>query len=136
MSKAKFNTLNVLQQQLFHYIKDYHPYLLENRDEAEEIIVTRAEMAQDAFSDAIMAGRNGLEASEIANEVLHAGLEFSPISYLQELYETRTGKYLHDEPACAVYRKTKEIFDRYGGDVEGSDKEDDLINELVPFLPE
>jgi hypothetical protein len=134
MNNTKLNPLSYYQARIYNYIKDYHPYLLDNRKEAEEIIITRARDASEAFQKAVMEGKNGSEAAEIANEVLHADLEFSPISYLQELYEEKIGQPLDDRKACEIYRETKEIFDRYGRDIEGSDEENDMISELVPFL--
>jgi hypothetical protein len=131
---TELNPLNVSQQQIFKYLKDYHPNLFEDREEVNEIIISQANAAQQAFKDAIMQGKNGYEASEAANYALHNGYEFSPISYLQELYESKTGQYLEDDKACEILKHTREIFMRYGSDVEGSDEEANLIQELVPFF--
>ena len=75
-----------------------------------------------------------IEAMEYANKILHADLEFSPISYLQKVYENKTGKILSDEQAVSIYKNTKPIFDKYGKDIEGSDEECLLIEELTPLL--
>ncbi|MBW8323701.1 MAG: DUF1896 domain-containing protein [Prolixibacteraceae bacterium] len=131
----ELNTADVFQNRIFKYILDYHPYLLEDREVAKEIIITRANLARESYKKASLDGKPHYMAMEEANTILHAGLEFSPISFLQEIYKSAThGEDLDDKKAVEIYKKTKDIFEKFGNDVEGTDQEDLLVNELIPFL--
>ena len=134
MKNSGLNILNSFQRQIFNYIKDYHPYILEDRKIAVEMIIKRADKAQEAYSNSIKEGRLHYWAMKEANEALHAGLEFSPISYLKEFYEEATDITINDKEAIEMYKKTTHIFNEYGNDIEGSDKEEELREELIEAL--
>lgn len=133
MDTNKLNAADNFQREIYAYIKDCHPHLLED-EETSQLIIDKANQAQETYSNAIAAGKPHHMAMEDANIVLYADLEFSPISYLQELYEGNKGEVLDNERAIDIYRQTKPIFDKYGKDIEGSENEFMLINELTPFL--
>ena len=134
MKEKKLDMANIYQHQIFRYLKDYFPHLFDNREEVTEMIIDRADKANEAYLQASREGKNHIEASEIANQVLHADLEFSPISYLRELWEEKKGDELSNEQAIAIYRKTKPVFEKYGRDIEGAEDEWLLVDELIPYL--
>ena len=61
-------------------------------------------------------------------------LEFSPCAYIKEFYEELHHEEIDDEQAVSIWQKTEDIFENYGMDVEGSDAEDRLRDELLPFM--
>ncbi|MDR1779671.1 MAG: hypothetical protein LBR50_02940, partial [Tannerella sp.] len=66
----------------------------------------------------------------------YAGLEFSPITYLIGACIDATDYEMSNDEACDIYRKpeVKEIFERYGTEIEGDPREWQLIEELAPFF--
>ena len=127
---------NCFQKEIYEYLKEYHPYLFLNIEEAEKIIIDRATKAEHIYSNEIKEGKNHIDAMNDANLVLHEDLEFSPTTYLQSLYEEHTGKILDENKTIKIYIQTKHIFDKYGKDIEGNDKEPVLINELIQHFNE
>ena len=134
MENSGLNSLNSFQRQIFNYIKDYHPHLMVDEKELENLVVIKAKHAQETYSNSIREGNPHYIAMEEANEALHAGLEFSPISYLKDYCEEATDIIINDTEAVKMYKKTTHIFNEYGNDIEGSDKEDELREELVEAL--
>lgn len=134
MDTLQHNQFDIFRGRIYQYLKDYFPHLFENLQDVEDMVSSRTLKAQTAYSKCINQGENHIEAMEYANKILHADLEFSPISYLQKVYENKTGKILSDEQAVSIYKNTKPIFDKYGKDIEGSDEECLLIEELTPLL--
>lgn len=59
---------------LLSFLRDSHP------DKANDFsfFSGRGDMAAEAYSDVIKSGLNHIQAAEIANETLFAGLHFSP----------------------------------------------------------
>ena len=134
METKSLNSADIFQNRIFRYLKDYFPHLFENEEEVKQMIIDRAENAKQAYSKAIRNGQNHIEAMEEANEILHADLEFSPIEYIQELFEEKKNKFLSIEQVIPIYQKTKPIFDKYGKDIEGTEGEENLIEELMPYI--
>jgi hypothetical protein len=58
-------------------------------------------------------------------EILYSELEFSPITYLIEACNGETGYEMNNDEACIIYREpaVKEIFERYGTEIEGDTRE-------------
>jgi hypothetical protein len=69
-------------------------------------------------------------------EILYSELEFSPITYLIEACNGETGYEMNNDEACIIYREpaVKEIFERYGTEIEGDTREYLLVAELKPFF--
>lgn len=134
MSVNKLREFDSFQRQIFNYIKDYHPHLMENKEELEEIIIRRANNAEEAYIKSIKNGDPHYEAQSEANAILHEGLEFSPIEYIKILYEENHKKEITNATAIEIYNKTKDIFFKYGQDFEGTELEENLIEELIPFM--
>jgi len=133
---AQLTTSNAFQQLLLRYILDYHPYMQEDRQDMIDFIVMRAENAKKADSEAFDAGLSPLECEHAARQALYAGLHFSPITYLIEVGVDNYGYEMEKEEAVEVYRnpEVREIFEKYGDDIEGDPKEHLLVEELVPYL--
>ena len=117
-------------------ILQYHPYIQEDEQDMIDFIVMRAEKAYKAFLSASDEGKNGYECQQESDEVLFAGLRFSPITYLIEVCTDLHGYEMEKDEACDIYRnqKVRDIFDKYGDDIEGDYKEYLLIEELTPYL--
>jgi len=113
METNKVNISDQFQQQVFNYIKDHHPELLGNKEKLMEIIVEKANRAQISYSEAIREGATHFEAMEDANKMLHAGLEFSPIEYIQETFSQK-GTEISEADAIKVYQKEKKFIDQQG----------------------
>jgi hypothetical protein len=133
---AELTPHNAIQQALLHYILQYHPYMEEDKQDMIDFIVMRSENAYQAFLKASGEGKNAYECQQESDEVLFAGLHFSPITYLIEVGMDNFDFEMEKEEAVEVYRnpKVREIFRNYGEDIEGDDKEHLLIQELLPYL--
>jgi hypothetical protein len=133
---TKLDPLDGYQQRIYRYIKDYHPYILDNREEAEDLIIMRAENASNAYKEASDSGANPYDCEQAAMQTLHAGLEFSPVTYLIEACMNGTGYEMATDEACEIYRNpvVREIFERYGTEIEGDPREEWLVLELKPYF--
>ncbi|MDR0699074.1 MAG: DUF1896 domain-containing protein [Tannerella sp.] len=136
MATIELDNLDCYQQSIFRYLKDYHPYVFEDEEEANEIIVMRANNATNAYITAAYDGESPYECERVAMQTLYAGLEFSPITYLIEACQNATGYEMDNDEACEIYRDptVKEIFSRYGTEIEGDPREDQLVAELAPYF--
>ncbi|MDR1592758.1 MAG: DUF1896 domain-containing protein [Prevotellaceae bacterium] len=136
MAHEKLTPSDNYQQLIFSYLQNYHPYMLEDKDEAVDVIVLRAGKAQNAYRTAAYNNESPLECEQAAMDALYAGLEFSPITYLIEACINATGFEMNNDEACEIYRNqtVKEIFQRYGTEIEGDPREYLLVAELAPFF--
>ena len=66
--------LSYFRLSLLSYLRDSHPHLATDA----AFIATRGDTADEAYSAAVKNGQSHDQAGEIANEVLYAGLLFSP----------------------------------------------------------
>ena len=134
---AQLSTYNVYQQRLFRFLQDYHQYKFEdNEQETIDFIVSRSDSAKEAYKKASDAGKAALECEDAALETLYADLHFSPITYLIEAYIDLFGIELEKSEVCQIYKNptVRDIFDKYGQDIEGDPKEELLVEELTPFM--
>lgn len=134
MNSNGLSILNAYQRRIFEYIRDYHPHLMKNKNLLKRMIISRANAADEVYRREVSNGTPSYIASYDANEVLHAGLEFSAISYLKELYEDKKDEIIENKKAIAIYKKTKSIFDIYGAEIEGDEREMEMIERLMPYL--
>lgn len=131
-------------EKLFQFIQTYHPQLVEEYmqepDKLEQYINDRVNAAQKAYSTTLKTEETVNDyqlAEEIANEVLYAGLRFSPISYLSNIYTLEfQEKDKTRQELLTVYHKVKQIFDKYDlhDQFEGSDEDVELEQELILFM--
>jgi len=133
---AQLTPSNGLQQLLLRFILDYHPYMEDDRQEMIDFIVMRAEAADKAHREAFLDGESPYQSEVTANQVLFAGLNFSPITYLIETGDDLHGYEMTKTEACEIYRlpEVRALFDKYGQEIEGDPREAYLIEELKPFL--
>jgi hypothetical protein len=135
---AEISPTDGYQLRLHGFLKQYHPYLFtdEQTQSTIDFIVLRADEAAKAYKNAWNNGRNPSECDWEANEALHAGFEFSPITYLTEICRNATGYEMTTDEACEIYGnpQVKEILERNGTDIEGDDQEHLCVQELMPFF--
>ena len=134
----EINEFDYFQQRLWEYIDDYHPYKIKDDKEGTvDFVVSRSILAYKSYFDSsYLQGLNGIECMEIANNTLFTDLHFSPITYLIEICIDLHGYEMDKDEACDIYsnQKVRDIFEKYGQDIEGDDKEYLLIEELEPYL--
>jgi hypothetical protein len=135
---AEISQTDGYQLRLHGFLKQYHPYLFteEQKQSTIDFIVLRASEAAKAYKSAWNKGGTPIECDWEANETLHAGFEFSPITYLTEICQNATGYEMTAAEACEIYGnpQIKEILDRYGTDIEGDDREHLCVEELASFF--
>lgn len=66
---------------LLSFLRDSYPDKVDNLS----FIAGRGDMAAESYSEAIKSGLDHIQASEIANEVLFKGLNFSPHNVIVEI---------------------------------------------------
>ena len=131
--EKKINPLDFFQQRLYAYLKDYQPQKLKDED-VKEFIILRAEAAQDAYSESTLRGAPHYGAMAEANAVLMEGLEFSPVSFIQEVYEEVKRDILDDDKALDIYYKAKDLFENCNGEFEEVEEEVRLKEQIACFL--
>lgn len=134
MNTSQLNLTNSYQRRIYDYIRDYHPQIFIDKKELEETVISSASSAQSAYDSAIKRGENPVEAGYVANQVLHCFLEFSPCAFIKGFYEELYDDIIDNEQALEIYQKTEDIFEKYSDDVEGTEEEDNLREELKPFM--
>jgi hypothetical protein len=127
---------NGYHQRLLQYIVDYHPYMQDDKQEMIAFIIQRSELANAAYIQESNEGRNVFECEDTAYEILFAGLEFSPVTYLIEVYTDMFGIEISKEDACKIYKneEVKKLFEKYGTGIEGDDNEYLFMEELKPYF--
>ena len=137
MIMTEIDEFDIYQQRLWQYILDYHSYMIEeDEQETIEFVISRSQRAYKAYVETAYDGGNGMACEHAAFEILYGGLHFSPITYLIEVGVDNYGYEMEKEEAVEVYRnpEVREIFEKYGDDIEGDPKEHLLVEEIVPYL--
>jgi Domain of unknown function (DUF1896) len=125
--------LSYFRLSLLSYLKDSHPHLVDDTT----IIATRGDAAAEAYSTAIRNGQTHDQAGETANEVLYAGLLFSPyltiVRILWDEFEKEVTPALAERVAMELLPKLNEIFDKYHltDDFDTTPEYDQLYTELT-----
>lgn len=132
--EEKLSVLNIFQRELFSYLNDFQPQMLEDEEELKKIILARSEMANDAYLVSIKNNIPYIEAMGEARAVLMDGLEFSPVSFIKEVYEETKGEILDNASALAIYHKSKQLFDECSGEFEDANEELDLKAKLAIYF--
>lgn len=98
---------------LLSYLKDSHPHLADDT----AFVAARGAVAAEAYSAAIKSGQTHDQAGEMANEVLYAGLLFSPyrtvVQILWNEFEKEVTPALAEEVAIGLLPKLTEVFSKY-----------------------
>ena len=105
--------LSYFRLSLLSYLKDSHPYLANDN----AFIAARGDAAAEAYSTAVKNGQAHDQAGEIANEVLYAGLLFSPyrtiVRILWNEFEKDVTPMLAEGVAIGLLPKLNGVFDKY-----------------------
>jgi len=105
--------LSCFRLSLLSYLKDSHPRLANNN----AFIAARGDAAAEAYSIAVKNGQAHDQAGEIANEVLYAGLLFSPyrtiVRILWNEFEKEVTPMLAEGVAIGLRPKLNGVFDKY-----------------------
>ncbi len=108
-----FQELSYFRLSLLSYLKDSHPHLANDTT----FIATRGDAAAEAYSTAIRNGQTHDQAGETANEVLYAGLLFSPyltiVRILWDEFEKDATPALAESVAMELLPKLDGVFDKY-----------------------
>lgn len=133
--------LSYFRLSLLSYLRDSHPHLANDN----AFITARGDAAAEAYSVAVKNGKTHDRAGEIANEVLYAGLLFSPyrtiVRILWNEFEKDVTPVLAESVALEMLPKLNGVFDKYGltDDFDTTPEYDLLYTELtgtIQILPE
>jgi hypothetical protein len=125
--------LSYLRLSLLSYLKDSHPHLANDT----AFIAARGDAAAEAYSAAIKSGQTHDQAGETANEVLYAGLLFSPyrilVRILWDEFEKEVTPVLAEGVAMELLPKLNEVFGKYelSDDFDTTPEYDQLYTELT-----
>lgn len=136
MENNKINPFSYWEQSLFQVIKISHPYMLEpeEKEQTKLFIIERAKEAKAVFEKE-SENSDPISAKEyVRNEVLLAGLMFSPTDFLASFYWEAYEKELSIRQRIDIYQKTKSIFKEFWNNTHASlddpDNEQALIEKL------
>ena len=105
--------LSYFRLSLLSYLKDSHPSLANDT----AFIAVRGDAAAEAYSAAIKNGQTHDRAGELANEILYAGLLFSPyrtlVRILWDEFEKEVTPALAEGVAIKLLPKLNEVFSKY-----------------------
>lgn len=105
--------LSYFRLSLLSYLRDSHPHLAINA----AFISARGDSAAEAYSATIKNGQTHDRAGEMANEILYAGLLFSPyktiVRILRTEFEKEVDSALAEELAKELLQKLDIIFKKY-----------------------
>ena len=105
--------LSYFRLSLLSFLRDSHPNLITDTN----LIAARGDAAAEAYSAAIQNGQNHDQAAEDANEVLYAGLLFSPyrtiVKVLWNEFEKEVTPSLAGGGAIGLLPELKEVFAKY-----------------------
>ncbi len=129
--KGHLNPLNTFQSELYQYITLYHPFML-NNEGLSDFIVNRSDAAKETYIKAIKNNKNEIEASEEANKVLFANLEFSPTEFIKEYVNYTFSIEIDTDKSLEIYNGISDIFSPFLGldDIEGTQVEQTLYDKM------
>ena len=125
--------LSYFRLSLLSFLRDSHPYLATDTN----LIAARGDAAADAYSAAIKNGQSHDQAAEAANEVLYAGLLFSPYRIVVQILWKEFGEGVNpaliEEAAVEVLPELKDFFSKYelSDDFDTTPEYDQLYTELT-----
>jgi len=125
--------LSYFRVSLLSYLRDSHPHLANDN----AFITTRGDGAAEEYSTAFKNGQTHDQAGEIANEVLYAGLLFSPyrtiVRILWNEFENDVIPMLAESVAMEMLPKLNGVFDKYelSDSFETTPEYDQLYTELT-----
>ena len=125
--------LSYFRLSLLSYLRDSHPHLVND----SAFIAARGDAAAEAYSTAVKNGQAHDQAGEIANEVLYAGLLFSPyrtiVRILWNEFEKEVTPMLSEGVAIELLSKLVSVFNKYDltDDFDTTPEYDQLYTDLT-----
>jgi hypothetical protein len=125
--------LSYFRLSLLSYLRDSHPHLANDN----AFITIRGDAAAEAYSAAVKNGQGHDQAGEIANEVLYAGLLFSPyrtiVRILWNEFEKDVTPVLAESVAMEMLPNLNGIFNKYklSDGFDTTEEYDQLYTELT-----
>ena len=125
--------LSYFRLSLLSYLRDSHPHLVND----SAFIAARGDAAAEAYSAAVKNGQAHDQAGEIANEVLYAGLLFSPyrtiVRILWNEFEKEVTPMLSEGVAIELLPKLVSVFNKYDltDDFDTTEEYDQFYTELT-----
>jgi hypothetical protein len=105
--------LSYFRLSLLSYLKDSHPNLAADA----AFIAAHGDAATEVYSSAVKNGQTHDQAGEPTNEVLYAGLLFSPyrtvVRILRDEFEKEVTPVLAERVAMVLLPKLNELFSKY-----------------------
>lgn len=105
--------LSYFRLSVLSFLKDSHPHLVNDK----AFIAARGNAAAEAYSTTIKNGQSHDQAGEIANEILYAGLLFSPYRILIQIlwneFEKEITPALAEKVVTEMLPKLNGVFDKY-----------------------
>jgi len=125
--------LSYFRLSLLSYLRDSHPHLANDN----AFITIRGDAAAEAYGAAAKNGQSHDQAGEIANEVLYAGLLFSPyrtiVHILWNEFEKDVTPVLAESVAMEMLPKLNGVFNKYklSDGFDTTEEYDQLYTELT-----
>jgi len=113
MTNGNLNPTDYWVLQMFEILEVSHPYLLKDKEAAQEIVDARADAAYEKYESLILEGSDILSARVAAREILLEGLKWSPTDFLASLYSSKFNKELTQEERVAKYFEYEDIFQEF-----------------------
>ena len=125
--------LSYFRLSLLSFLRDSHPNLVTDTN----LIAARGNAAAEAYSAAIKNGQSHDQAAEAANEILYAGLLFSPYRVIVQILWKEFGDGVNpaliEGAAVEVLPELKDVFSKYGlsDDFDMTPEYDQLYTKLT-----
>lgn len=105
--------LSYYRLSLLSFLRDSHPHLATDT----AFIASRGDAAAETYSAAVKSGETHDRAGERANEILYAGLHFSPYRTLVHIlwneFESEIDPALAEGVAIELLPKLSDVFGKY-----------------------
>lgn len=118
---------------LLAYLRESHPHLSDDLNFTQ----SRAELAEEAFEQALLNGHSQTQAIEVANDALYHNLHFSLhdtiVNILWSEFANQVPQGDAERVAMELYPHLKEVAERYTIDdnFDSTPKYNDLYTELT-----
>lgn len=138
MTNGNLNPTDYWVLQMFEILEVSHPYLLKDKEAAQELVDARAESAYEKYESLILEGSDILSARAAAREILLEGLQWSPTDFLASLYYSEFKKELTQAERVAKYFEYEGIFQEYSPNelFENPEKENSLKEVILKRIIE
>jgi hypothetical protein len=129
--------MDIFKNKLLEFIMRCHPYMTKDKIKLKAVIEMRADLAAEAYENAVKIGYRSFEAMEIAEKKLYQGLNFSPMETLSNIVEELGWETWTEEQIVDLYFQTDNIFSKYelsSDNFENTPEAEQLNNELKEYI--